>query len=80
MLEDVPALPAGDAAARRPEAVDRMLAGRGVSWVDFEDWRRLDALECERGKAAGRPRVKVCKVEQMLAEVARAREELATSG
>ena len=79
MLEDLPALPPGDAAARRPEAVERLLAGRDVSWIDFEDWRRLDRLECERGQAAGRPRVKVCAVDEMLAEVARAREELAAS-
>jgi ferredoxin/flavodoxin---NADP+ reductase len=75
MLEDVPSLPAGDAAARRPEAVERLLTDRGVSWVDFEDWLRLDRLECERGKAAGRPRIKVCRVDQMLAEVARTRSQ-----
>lgn len=80
MLEDVPALPAGEAEARRPEAIERLLAERGVDWIDFEDWLRLDRLECERGKAAGRPRIKVCAVDEMLAEVARAREQLAASG
>lgn len=77
MVEDVPALPA---APRPAEAIERLLAGRGVEWVDFEDWRRLDELECARGKAAGRPRIKLCAVEEMLAEVARAREDMAASG
>jgi hypothetical protein len=35
-----------------------------VSWAD---WLRLDALEVERGRAAGRPRVKFTRVEEMLA-------------
>jgi ferredoxin/flavodoxin---NADP+ reductase len=76
MVEDAAALPAG---ARRDD-VAGFLAARGVDWVDFEDWLRLDRLECERGKAAGRPRIKLCAVEEMLTAVARAREELAASG
>ncbi|HEX2163560.1 MAG TPA: FAD-dependent oxidoreductase [Thermoanaerobaculia bacterium] len=78
MVKDVPALPADP--PRPAAAIERLLAGRGVDWVDFEDWRRLDELECARGKAAGRPRIKLCAVEEMLAEVARAREDLAASG
>ncbi len=35
--------------------------------VSFDDWLRLDGLEIERGKSAGRPRVKFCSVEDMLA-------------
>jgi ferredoxin--NADP+ reductase len=35
--------------------------------VSFEDWKRLDAIELERGKAAGRPRHKLCTAEEMLA-------------
>jgi ferredoxin--NADP+ reductase len=34
-----------------------------VSWAD---WLRLDALEVARGRAAGRPRVKFTRVEEML--------------
>jgi ferredoxin--NADP+ reductase len=39
-----------------------------VSWTD---WLRLDALEVERGRAAGRPRVKFTRVEEMLAALGR---------
>jgi ferredoxin--NADP+ reductase len=35
-----------------------------VSWAD---WLRLDTLEVERGRAAGRPRIKFTRVEEMLA-------------
>ena len=35
--------------------------------VSFEDWKRLDAIELERGKAAGRPRHKLCTAEEILA-------------
>ena len=44
-----------------------LLRERGVRWVDGEGWGRLDAMETARGKAEGRPRVKFCTVEEMLA-------------
>lgn len=65
MLEDLASLaPAPEAA---PEAVDRRLAARGVEAVDFAGWKRIDAVELERGKAAGRPRVKLGPVAEMVA-------------
>lgn len=65
MLEDLPAT--APAPEWMPEAVDAALAARGVRRVDFEAWRRLDRLEIERGRAQGRPRVKLGSVEEMLA-------------
>lgn len=50
-----------------PEAVSRMLAERGVRVVTFADWKRLDALEVERGEAVGKPREKFTQVADMLA-------------
>ena len=44
-----------------------LLRERGVRRVDEAGWRRLDAHETARGKAEGRPRVKLCTVEEMLA-------------
>jgi ferredoxin--NADP+ reductase len=35
--------------------------------VTYGDWSRLDRLEVERGRPAGRPRVKLTSVEDMLA-------------
>ena len=46
--------------------VEALLRERGVRWVDKRGWARLDAHETACGKAQGRPRVKVCSVEEML--------------
>jgi ferredoxin--NADP+ reductase len=35
--------------------------------VSYADWQRLNALEVARGKAAGRPRIKFTRVDDMLA-------------
>ena len=73
MLEDA-AASAGDGRSRA--AVDALLEARGVRRVGYEDWRRLDALETARGAEQGRPRVKLCRVEEMLAAL----DEAATAG
>ncbi|MGB5526767.1 MAG: NADP oxidoreductase, partial [Gemmatimonadota bacterium] len=49
-----------------PEAVTEVLESRGVRYVTFEDWRKLDEVETMEGEAQGRPRVKVVRVERML--------------
>lgn len=54
---------AGDGAGRDPREI---LNDRGVQWVDETAWARLDAHERSRGEPMGRPRVKVCSVEEML--------------
>jgi hypothetical protein len=35
--------------------------------VTYPEWQKLDALEIERGQAAGRPRVKLTAREQIFA-------------
>ncbi|MDT8436563.1 MAG: FAD-dependent oxidoreductase [Gemmatimonadota bacterium] len=64
---------AADAAAggraapvRDPAALEDFLAARCPYRVTFEDWRRIDAAETERGAREGRPRVKFVRVEEML--------------
>ena len=54
-----------------PTDVERLLRERQPRSVSYEDWRRLDALEVARGRAAGRPRVKFTSVEEMLAALGR---------
>jgi ferredoxin--NADP+ reductase len=49
------------------DAVDRLLAERGARPVCFADWQRIDRAEVEAGASGGRPRVKFCRVEDMLA-------------
>ncbi len=57
-------LPAPDAPCRK--SVHQLLDRRGVNVVSYEDWRRLDQIEQNRGKETGRPRIKFCRVEEML--------------
>jgi ferredoxin--NADP+ reductase len=49
-------------------ALVRQRQPQHISW---SDWQRLDALEIERGRAAGRPRVKFTRVDEMLAALGR---------
>jgi ferredoxin--NADP+ reductase len=44
---------------------------RQPQYISWGDWQRLDALEVDRGRAAGRPRVKFTRVEDMLAALGR---------
>jgi ferredoxin--NADP+ reductase len=54
-----------------PCAVDRLVGERQPNVFSYEDCRRLDELELERGKAEGRPRVKFTSVDEMLAALGR---------
>jgi ferredoxin--NADP+ reductase len=49
------------------ERVDAVLADRGVDVVTYAGWQAIDALERSRGEAQGRPRVKLCSWEELLA-------------
>lgn len=57
---------AGGGGPREEGDLAKLLRERGVGWVDVGGWGRLDAVETERGKAQGRPRVKFCTVAEML--------------
>ena len=57
---------AGDASDLAPVAVDALLSARGVRPFDAEDWFALDAAEVAAGEAAGRPRVKAVRRDEML--------------
>ncbi len=52
-------------------AAETMVRQRQPEFVSWRDWRRLDELEVARGRAAGRPRVKFTRVEEMLAALGR---------
>ena len=67
MLEDFKAgrLPGRDVDAD-PACLPRLLAAQGARAVNFSDWKRLDALEVENGRKAGKIREKFCRVEDML--------------
>jgi ferredoxin/flavodoxin---NADP+ reductase len=49
------------------EHVDALLAERGAGIVTVEGWRAIDRYELERGRAEGRPRVKLASRDELLA-------------
>ena len=52
-----------------PEQGDvlELLSERGVEVVSYDGWRAIDELECARGAEQGRPRVKLCTWDELLA-------------
>jgi ferredoxin--NADP+ reductase len=67
MLEELAAGLAREPAQPEPAAVPGLLRERRVPYVTLEGWKRLDAAERAAGRPLGRPRVKVVRVEEMLA-------------
>jgi ferredoxin/flavodoxin---NADP+ reductase len=65
LLEDARA---GRLPARRSEAgLDELLAERGVEVVTYVGWEAIDAAERAAGEPQGRPRVKLCTWDELLA-------------
>ncbi len=67
MLEDIEAGTLMTPTHPTREAVESLLHKRGVRYVNFDEWKKLDELELQRGKEQGRPRVKFTTVEDMIA-------------
>lgn len=49
------------------DSIETLLIQRGVSFVTFTDWQKLDQLEIDNGAKFGRPRLKFTAVTDMLA-------------
>ncbi len=67
MLEDVPAGRVHQPGQPDPAAGEAAVRRCQPRYVSYQDWLKLDRLEQERGKTAGRPRVKFTAVADMLA-------------
>jgi len=67
MISDV----ANDLTLRPPhpgsDEAEEMIRQKQPDYFSYADWKHLDQLEIERGQAAGRPRLKFTRVEDMLA-------------
>jgi len=50
-----------------PFAVDALLAERGVAVVEYAGWTAIDEVERAAGEKFGRPRVKLCSWDELLA-------------
>jgi ferredoxin--NADP+ reductase len=64
LLEDLRAAPRRD---RAPEDIERLLVERGVRLVVYSGWTSIDELERAAGEKLGRPRVKLCTWDELLA-------------
>jgi ferredoxin/flavodoxin---NADP+ reductase len=71
MMEDLAAGRVLSPAEPETAAAERMMRARQPKYVSYQDWLRLNTLEVARGRAAGRPRVKFTRVEDMLAALER---------
>jgi ferredoxin/flavodoxin---NADP+ reductase len=49
------------------KTLDELLAERGVEAVLYAGWEAIDALERGRGEPHGRPRIKICSWDELLA-------------
>jgi ferredoxin--NADP+ reductase len=67
MLADARAGKTLAAEASGGEGVGALLAERGVVYVSFPEWQRIDDAEVARGEAEGRPRVKFTRRDAMMA-------------
>ncbi|HKU55637.1 MAG TPA: FAD-dependent oxidoreductase [Gaiellaceae bacterium] len=71
LLEDVAAgrvTPKPDTSAG---AVDALLAERGIPFVEYAGWSAIDEVERAAGERSGRPRVKLCTWDELLAAAER---------
>jgi ferredoxin--NADP+ reductase len=67
VLEDLAAgkLPEPELASDKGE-IERLLGERRPDHVTYEGWQAIDAAEQAAGEPHGRPRVKFCRVEEMV--------------
>ena len=61
----------GGLPARGDGTLDDVLAERGAEVVMYAGWEAIDALERSRGEPHGRPRVKLCSWDELLAAARR---------
>ena len=73
LFEDAAAGALPEPATPDPAPLEALVRERQPAVVAFADWKRLDAIEVERGQPLGRPRVKFTSVEEMLAALEPAR-------
>jgi ferredoxin--NADP+ reductase len=52
-------------------AVDALLTERGVRFVEYAGWTAIDVVERTAGEKSGRPRVKLCSWDELLAAAER---------
>ncbi len=72
MMADLPNLEGIADENRDPQKMIDFLKASGVDYVNYEEWKRLDAHESARGAEQSRPRVKVTRISEMIEIIRRA--------
>ncbi len=65
LIEDAPNINTTESKAGR-EKVYAILDSRNVRHISYQDWKKIDQIEIERGEPKGKPREKITSVEEML--------------
>ena len=71
MFEDLARGAVAEPARADAAAAEALVRQRQPNFVSYADWLKLDAIEVERGRAQGRPRVKLTRIDEMLAALGR---------
>jgi ferredoxin--NADP+ reductase len=66
LFEDLEAANVPEPSQPDPEAVDALLRERRPDHITYHGWEAIDRAEVERGKPHGRPRVKFCRIDEMV--------------
>jgi ferredoxin--NADP+ reductase len=66
MLDDLKELEGIADENRELTKIENLLKGRGVDYVTYADWKKLDEYELKLGVEQNRPRAKVSRVDEML--------------
>lgn len=79
MLADLAGVDADELDAADDGRTAHLLGQRGVDFVTYEDWQRLDRYEIEQGQAKGKVRDKLSSVDEMMRVVRQLRPDAARS-
>jgi ferredoxin/flavodoxin---NADP+ reductase len=66
VLQDVEAGRVPEPAHPEPGAIEALLGERKPDHVTYRGWEAINRAEVERGKPHGRPRVKFCRIDEMV--------------
>jgi ferredoxin--NADP+ reductase len=67
LIEDMLARGLLEPADPARDSIERLLRQREVAHVTYQGWQQIDLVEKSAGEPAGRPRVKLCTLEELLA-------------
>ncbi len=71
MFEDLPRGAILEPTHPEAAAAETLVRQRQPNFFSYADWLKLDAIEVSRGRAQGRPRVKLTRLDEILSALGR---------